>query len=298
MSEPLYTERLLLRPLSLDDAEDLFSIYRHSGAMHFMPSLPHESVQQTRDQIAQELGLNGACAWAITLRGESRAIGCINFLGEAAIPAMGYILHPDYWGRGMVAEAGRVALAYGFERLGYDRVELWIDEDNAASLRVAQKLGFKLRSQLQHKYNHAQVARTMLVFGLMAGVEDLAARFYRLDPVLSVPDVLKTVAYYRDILGFRVNFLYGSPTTYAIVARGDWTNSGAAVHLSQVPAGQTAAPAGSLFIEVGSGIDALFDRYAQNGVTVISPPASKPWGLREFEISDCNGQVLRFTTQA
>lgn len=55
---------------------------------------------------------------------------------------LGYWLGRYYWGRGIATEAGRLALGFAFETLGLDDVEAGHFEDNAASGRVLQKLGF------------------------------------------------------------------------------------------------------------------------------------------------------------
>lgn len=298
MSETLYTERLVLRPFSLEDAPALFPVYSDPRAMRFMPTPPHQAVAETRTELARDFGRKGAHAWVICLKGDDRPLGCVNFLGETPIPGMGYILHPDYWGRGIVPEACREALAYGFEQLGYDRVELWINEDNAASIRVAQKLGFKLKGQIPQKYNHEKVHHMMLVFGLMNGAEDLAARTFRVEPVLMAQDIEKTTSFYRDVLDFRVDFLYGSPPTHASVSKGGWTGSGVTIQLSLAPAGQVVTPSGSLFILVGTDLDALFEAYRSRGVVVVNEPVSRPWGMRDFTIQDCDGHILRFATHA
>ena len=139
----LQTEHLLLRPFADEDLAAFFAIFSDQRAMRFMPTPPHQSVEETRSLLETDMGRQGAHYWSICLQGEDRPIGHVFFLGETRLPGMGYMIHPDYWGRGITPEACRAALAFGFDELGYDRVELWIDETNAASLRVAQKLGFK-----------------------------------------------------------------------------------------------------------------------------------------------------------
>ncbi|MBE0698220.1 MAG: GNAT family N-acetyltransferase, partial [Anaerolineaceae bacterium] len=126
MDDTLFTGRLILRPLSPDDADALFAVYRDPRAMRFMPTPPHQSVAETRAGLVLDLGRQGACGWAICLKDADRALGTVTFLGETPVPGMGYLLHPDYWGSGIVPEACQAVLKYGFERLGYDRVELWI----------------------------------------------------------------------------------------------------------------------------------------------------------------------------
>jgi RimJ/RimL family protein N-acetyltransferase/uncharacterized glyoxalase superfamily protein PhnB len=298
MKDTFYTERLKLRPITGKDGTALFPIYHDPRAMRFWNTPPHQSAVETQAELARDLAFPGAHGWAICLKENDHPIGYVNFLGQTPIPGMGYILHPDYWGRGIVPEACRAVLPYGFEQLGYDRVELWINEDNAASIRVAQKLGFGLKGQIPLKYNHENVHHVMLVFGLAAEPEDPAARFFRVEPVLKVHNVEKTANFYRDVLGFRINFLYGSPPSHAGVSRGDWTGSGVTIQLSQAAAGQPLASSGSLHILVGTGLDALFETYLTRGAAILNEPASRPWGMRDFTISDCDGHLLTFATHS
>lgn len=90
----------------------------------------------------------GAVLWAICLRDTNEIIGHVHYLGETRLPGMGYIIRRNHWGKGIAPEACRTVLPYGFEELGYDRIELWIDAPNYASQRVAQKLGFRLEGRI------------------------------------------------------------------------------------------------------------------------------------------------------
>ena len=168
MSKSLPTSRLILRPFHPNHLPDLHKIYSDAQTMRFMPSLPHADLTTTEHEIAQNLHHPDAHLWVICLKESDEAIGVVNYLGGTRIPGMGYIIRRDFWGQGIAAEACRAALAYGFEQLGYDRVELWIDQNNFASQRVAQKLNFWLRGQLPLKYAHETKEHIMLVFGLAA----------------------------------------------------------------------------------------------------------------------------------
>jgi catechol 2,3-dioxygenase-like lactoylglutathione lyase family enzyme len=121
-------------------------------------------------------------------------------------------------------------------------------------------------------------------------------QLYGLQPVLPARDVAETVAYYRDTLGFQVDFLWGDPPTHARVMAGDRATGGP-VRI-QFTGGLARRPerssAGWLMIHVGADLDELCDEYRARGVTILSEPAARPWGLRVFEIEDCNGHVIRF----
>lgn len=302
MEPILETQRLVLRPFQPHYLPDLHKMYNDGQTMRFMSSLPHVDLAATERQLAQNMGHPEAHHWVICFKGSDEAIGLVNYLGGTRVPGMGYIIRREFWGQGIAAEACRVALGYGFDRLGYDRVELWIDQLNLASQRVAQKLDFRLKGCISQKYAHEPKEHIMLVFGLWAhewrGETEPArpTKVYRTEPVLFVHDVGETAVFYRDKLGFHIDFLFGDPPNHAGVSRGDWTGSGAVLQLSQVPLERTIVPSGYLYIFVGHDIDALFAAYQANGVTIRQAPESYPWGLREFTIADNNGHLLRFGT--
>lgn len=298
------TERLTLRPLTEEDAPAFFDIFRDPETMRFMPSLPHQSVEETRAHLARELGMSGAVLWAICLRGTNEVIGHVHYLGQTRLPGMGYIVRRDHWGKGIAPEACRAALSYGFEQLGYDRIELWIDETNHASQRVAQKLEFRLKARIPQKYAHETEQHIMLIYGLWAhewsgqNKDELSrhTRFFNVQPVLIVADVPATVAFYRDSLGFTVDFLYGDPPNHAGVSRGDWTGGMAVLQLSDgAPEGKV-TPSSYLYFMVDSTIDTLFETYKSRDIEIVEALASRPWGMREFTIRDLNGHILRFGT--
>ncbi len=145
----LETKRLQLRPLTIDDASALHPMFQDTQTMRYMPSPPHQTIADTRAHLQQETEIPGAINWAICLQNNNDPIGIVNYLGSTRIPGMGYIIHRDYWGQGITVEACQAALAYGFTQRKLPQVELWIDQKNVASQRVAQKLHFQLKGRLQ-----------------------------------------------------------------------------------------------------------------------------------------------------
>ena len=114
--------------------------------------------------------------------------------------------------------------------------------------------------------------------------------FYGVIPVFLVDDVVKTVEYYRDVLGFEVDFVYGEPPIYASVSRDD-----AILNFSQSsPAGRRNSVANT---GTGNGVDAyvvvndvddLYDELKRQGATIVAELQSQAYGMREFQIEDCN----------
>ena len=119
-----------------------------------------------------------------------------------------------------------------------------------------------------------------------------------MQPVLAVPDVNETVAFYRDVLGFHVDFVHGDPPVHARVCA-DPTYSSPTVHIRFEPleAGASANPSVYLWLHVGKGLDRLFETYRDRGVEIIREPEDRPWGLRQFIIKDCNGYLLSISAE-
>lgn len=118
--------------------------------------------------------------------------------------------------------------------------------------------------------------------------------FYGVIPVFLVDDVIATVEYYRDVLGFEVDFVYGDPPIYGSVSRED-----AIINVSKSdPSGRrnSVAAAGT-----GNGVDAyvvvsdiddVYEELKHHGATIAVEIKSQDYGMREFQIEDLNGYKL------
>lgn len=299
----LKSDRLLLRPLTPDDAAALHETFHDQQTMQYMPTPPHQTISETAAYLKNELANSETAAWAICLKEKKQPFGIVNYLAGTAVPGMGYILNRYYWGKGYAVEACKAALAYGFEQLGFDRVELWIDQRNQQSHRVASKLGFLQTGQIAQKYPHRDNHHIMLTYGLRAdeyygkATVKVAPLVFRSELVLLVQDVMETAVFYREKLGFRISFLYGDPPQHGGVTFGDWTGQGVSIQLSQIPPEQPLTPGSYLYIYTDTHIELLYEMYLHNDVTIIHPLQSHPWGMREFTAADNNGYRLRFGTQ-
>jgi uncharacterized glyoxalase superfamily protein PhnB len=103
-----------------------------------------------------------------------------------------------------------------------------------------------------------------------------------------VEDVLKSVAHYRDVLGFGVVFTYGEPTFYAGVERDDVTIHLQAAHATKRRVGQGAV---NVFV---TEVDALYQALRARGAHLLNEPKDRPYGMRDFDIEDPDGNHLCF----
>jgi len=113
----------------------------------------------------------------------------------------------------------------------------------------------------------------------------VTVQFHSLIPTLPVKDIMEAVEFYRDVLGFQVDFTYGEPPGHAGVHKEQ-----ACVHFTS---SRSTPASGWLYIIVDD-VDALHAEYQKRGLKVVEELATYPWGMREFAVKECNGYVLRF----
>jgi uncharacterized glyoxalase superfamily protein PhnB len=101
--------------------------------------------------------------------------------------------------------------------------------------------------------------------------------------VLYVKDMLKSLAYYRDTLGFSVQFSWEEPPQYVCLYLGE-----AAIHLnSYKPPDAT-----SEICIFCKGVDALHDDLATRGAKITRDLTTHPYGMRDFIVTDPDGHQL------
>lgn len=141
----LETERLGLRPFSLDDAEAMFSGWASDDEVtKYLTWTTHTSIEQTKALLARwvaEYEQPERLNFAIVLKEEDRLIGGIDVVKYVdGMPVIGYNLARAYWGRGIMTEACQRVLEYLFSQ-GYAAVKIDAMVENIGSNRVIQKCG-------------------------------------------------------------------------------------------------------------------------------------------------------------
>ena len=143
----LETERLILRPFTEEDAEDLFAYASDPRVGPPAGWQPHGSVEESREIIRTVF--SDPLAMAVVLKETGRVIGSAGFVDRhrAELPGpdgeIGYAISPDYWGRGLIPEAVEELLRFGFEELGLETIWCGHFDFNGKSRRVVEKCGFR-----------------------------------------------------------------------------------------------------------------------------------------------------------
>lgn len=163
---PLLTPRLLMRPFVPDDAEPAFEIFRLEEVGRWTGGV-HTSIDDTRALIAkagEHQAAHGFALWAVEERETGLLVGevglqLLEFRGPEV--EIGWSFAPSSWGRGYASEAAGAWLDVAFGELALPEVLATIIPENAASRRLAERLGFALRGERYvHRANHLVYAVT------------------------------------------------------------------------------------------------------------------------------------------
>ncbi|MEO4004784.1 GNAT family N-acetyltransferase [Flavobacterium sp. CAU 1735] len=144
----LETDRLRLRQIVETDAEQMFQLRSNPETMQY---IPRELPKTIDDAIAHinymnDLRLNNECVnWGITFKDEDIIVGLIGYFRpkpENHRAEIGYMLSPDYHGKGIMQEALVRAIEYGFNDMKLHSIEAITAPENYASWKLLEKNNF------------------------------------------------------------------------------------------------------------------------------------------------------------
>ena len=146
---------MILRPLRLGDAADVFAYAADPEVARYVPWEPHRSLDDSRqflEEILERSRRGRPDTWGIVDLAGSHVIGTIR-LGEYSQAhgraSVGYALGRPHWNRGLTTEALRAVLRFGFTEIGLHRIYAYCHVDNVASERVMEKAGMTYEGMLR-----------------------------------------------------------------------------------------------------------------------------------------------------
>ena len=151
----LETERLILRRVDKNDIKEVLALRSNPETMKYIPRPLLKNDEDALAHIAmidEKIESNEGINWAITIKGDPRLIGVIGHYRiqkEHYRAEIGYMILPEYNGKGIVTEAVREAVKYGFEVMKLHSIEAVIEPDNLASAKVLEKNGFIKEAHLK-----------------------------------------------------------------------------------------------------------------------------------------------------
>src|SRR5687767_1456930 len=156
----LDSERLHLRELRPADAAAVFGIRGDHEVTKYNGGLPYKTVDQAGgliDSIASAYRDKRSIRWGITLKSDpkSTVIGMVGYnywVRTDYRASIGYDLARVHWGQGIMPEAVRAMLDFGFTNMNLNRIEADASSENLNSIRVLEKLGFQREGMQQEQY--------------------------------------------------------------------------------------------------------------------------------------------------
>ena len=145
------TERLVIKEIIIaEELDALLSIYTQKENMQYIQSGKYDwTLQELEDRYkaTNEAGYsNGYGVFAVKLKDENKVIGEAGLFDSFSDPKkmeLGYIIDRAYWNRGYGTEVCRGLIDYAFNRLGCTELIARMYDQNLASVRVCEKLGFE-----------------------------------------------------------------------------------------------------------------------------------------------------------
>jgi ribosomal-protein-alanine N-acetyltransferase len=144
----LETERLYLRRVAKEDVNEIFALRSNKETMQYIPRPLAKTEEDAMAHIAmidEKIENNEGINWAITLKNDPKLIGIIGhsrIKPEHYRAEIGYMLLPEHHGKGIIVEAIKATVKFGFEIMKLHSIEAIIDPENLASEKVLQKSGF------------------------------------------------------------------------------------------------------------------------------------------------------------
>jgi RimJ/RimL family protein N-acetyltransferase len=158
---PIRTPRLVLRPFAEDDVDALLVFHSDPQAVRYVPYPPRDRAAVTAVLERKRAGTGwrkdgDLIELAVTLADDGTLIGDV-LLGlrslEHETVEVGYIFAPAHGGQGYATEAVRALLDVAFGELGARRVVARVDDRNAPSRRLLERLGVRLEAhQIENEW--------------------------------------------------------------------------------------------------------------------------------------------------
>ena len=145
----IQTERLLLRMMTTNDAEEILYLRSNDDVMKYIERERTKSIEDAKsflDKIDASLNSNNGIMWGITLKEKpGKLIGNIGYwrlIKEHYRAEVGYMLHPSFWKKGIMKEALLRVIDFAFDDMHLHSIEANINPGNAASAMLLESTGF------------------------------------------------------------------------------------------------------------------------------------------------------------
>lgn len=171
------TRRVRLRRFNAGDLANLSALESDAEVMKFtslrVPLSIEQSETRLKNMIANEAKLAPLGIWAAELRESGEFVGWFMLAPTTLdVPELGFMIVRKFWGQGLTAEVCKGLLSFADRDLKIARVAAVTDPENAASMRVLQKVGFRAAGPIQrfNAYQGSEISLNLFSFGADGGM--------------------------------------------------------------------------------------------------------------------------------
>jgi ribosomal-protein-alanine N-acetyltransferase len=155
----IQTERLLLRRMTFDDAEEILCLRSNEDVMKYIDRERTKSIEDAKfflKKIDDSIDANNGIMWGITLKEDPvKLIGNIGYwrlIKEHYRAEVGYMLNPSFWKRGIMKEALLKIIDFAFNDMNLHSIEAKINPGNKASALLLESTGFIKEAYFKEDY--------------------------------------------------------------------------------------------------------------------------------------------------
>lgn len=159
----LETERLILREIEETDAEFIYDLVNQPSFVKYIGNRNVHSVEAARDFIEtryrKSYADNGFGLYTVELKKNNAPIGICGFVRRDTLPDadIGFAFLPEYERKGYAFESADAVMKYGRDNLKLAKVLAITTQNNEASGKLLEKLGFKFENLIKQPNDDAEL---------------------------------------------------------------------------------------------------------------------------------------------
>ena len=156
------TDRLLLRKIKVSDVNEVLFLRSNETVNEFIIRPENRKTKNQADalefieMIISEIEENKSISWEITVKNNPKMIGSIclwNFSNNLKTAEVGYSLYPEFQNKGIMSEALKSVIDYGFNELKLDKIEAFTHSKNEPSKKLLEKNGLQINHNRKDENN-------------------------------------------------------------------------------------------------------------------------------------------------
>ncbi|MFZ2339166.1 MAG: GNAT family protein [Bacteroidales bacterium] len=171
------TERMILKPITLDDIDDIYEFTSDPLTSDWLTWYPHKTKTDAINfvnYVQEKYKKNQPAQWAVKLKANNKIIGICGFISfseEHLNGEVAYVLSPLYWNKGYLTEALKEIIKFSFTQLNLVRIEAKCEIGNLASEKVMQKAGLMQEGIFRKYFRRKGIFRDYKIYSIINEAE-------------------------------------------------------------------------------------------------------------------------------